>query len=92
VVALLKGPSTVIAEPGGRVLVVDEGDERLATAGSGDVLSGVVGALIASGLDALEAAAAGAWIHAAAANALPGAGLVASDLLTSLPGLMESLR
>ncbi|MBA3287132.1 MAG: NAD(P)H-hydrate dehydratase [Acidimicrobiia bacterium] len=92
VVALLKGPSTVIAEPGGRVLVVDEGDERLATAGSGDVLSGVVGALIASGLDAFEAAAAAAWIHAAAANALPGDGLVASDLLTSLPGLMESLR
>ncbi|MDQ3543198.1 MAG: NAD(P)H-hydrate dehydratase [Actinomycetota bacterium] len=92
VVALLKGPSTVIAEPGGRVLVVSDGDERLATAGSGDVLSGVIGALIASGLGAFDAAAAGAWIHAAAANALPADGLVASDLLRSLPGLLESLR
>ena len=49
-VVLLKGPATVVAEPGGRVLLVGEGDARLATAGSGDVLSGVIGALLARGL------------------------------------------
>ena len=92
VVALLKGPSTVVAEPGGRVLIVSEGDERLATAGSGDVLSGIIGALLASGLEAFHAAAAGAWIHGAAANALPAVGLVAGDLLGSVPVVLESLR
>lgn len=90
-IALLKGPSTVIAHPDGRVRVVSEGDERLATAGSGDVLSGIIGALLASGLVPFDAAAAGAWIHGAAGNALSPAGLVASDLLLSLPRVLGSL-
>lgn len=90
-VVLLKGPVTVIAEPEGRVRMVVDGDERLATAGSGDVLSGIVGALVSTGLDVFDAAAAGAWIHAAAARTLPRHGSVASDLVAALPEVMASL-
>ena len=67
VVVLLKGPASVVADPDGEVLVVTAGDERLATAGTGDVLSGIIGALIAHGLPPFEAAAAGSWIHGRAA-------------------------
>lgn len=84
-VVLLKGPSTVVADRSGAVRVIANGDERLATAGSGDVLSGVIGALIASGLDVFDAASAGAWIHADAAARVPRAGLVATDLVEALP-------
>jgi ADP-dependent NAD(P)H-hydrate dehydratase / NAD(P)H-hydrate epimerase len=88
---LLKGPTTVLAGPSGRALMVTNGDQRLATAGSGDVLAGIVGALLAAGGDPLDAAAAGAWVHAAAAMRGPARGLVASDLLTLLPPVLESL-
>jgi NAD(P)H-hydrate epimerase len=84
-VVLLKGPTTLVAEPGGEVLAVTTGDQRLATAGTGDVLSGTIGALLASGVDACHAAAAGAWLHGAAAATLPAAGLVASDVVAALP-------
>ena len=57
---LLKGPATVVADETGDVLVVDNGDERLATAGTGDVLAGMIGALLAAGRAPLHAAAAGA--------------------------------
>jgi len=77
---LMKGPATVVAEPDGEVLVVTAGDERLATAGTGDVLAGIVGALLARGLAPLQAAAAGAWVHGQAGRLAPAAGLVASDL------------
>lgn len=89
-VVLLKGPTTLVAEPGGAVRVVTGGDERLATAGTGDVLAGVIAALLAAGAVAFDAAAAGAWIHAAAAAALPRRGLVAGDLLRSLPAVVAS--
>jgi ADP-dependent NAD(P)H-hydrate dehydratase / NAD(P)H-hydrate epimerase len=79
-VVLLKGPSTVVAAPDGAVRVVANGDERLATAGSGDVLSGIIGALLAAGIAPLDAASAGAWLHADAARRCPSAGLVAGDL------------
>ncbi len=88
---LLKGPTTVVSDPHGRVVVVTEGDQRLATAGSGDVLSGIIGALLAVGVEATQAAAAGAWIHGAAASAGPPRGLVASDLLGLLPAVWERL-
>jgi NAD(P)H-hydrate repair Nnr-like enzyme with NAD(P)H-hydrate dehydratase domain len=65
---LLKGNVTVIAEPDGPVYLNPAGQSWAATAGSGDVLSGVVGALLASGLPAGEAAAAAAFVHARAAN------------------------
>ena len=65
--------------------VVAAGDARLATAGTGDVLSGVIGALLAQGVPALEAAAAGAWLHGRAAALGPDHGLVAGDVLDLLP-------
>jgi NAD(P)H-hydrate epimerase len=90
-VVLLKGPATVVAEPRGRVLISTMGDERLATAGSGDVLSGIIGALLAQQLPAFEAAAVGAWLHGAAGMRGASRGLVASDLPALLPGVLESL-
>ncbi len=88
---LLKGPTTVIAGPDGEVLLVDRGDQRLATAGSGDVLAGLIGAALAGGLDPLRAAAASAWIHADASRRRPSVGLLAGDLIDALPETIESL-
>ncbi len=68
VTVLLKGNVTVIAEPGGPVYLNRAGQSWAATAGSGDVLSGIIGALLAAGLPAGEAAAAAAFVHARAAN------------------------
>ncbi|HKP42670.1 NAD(P)H-hydrate dehydratase [Mycobacterium sp.] len=68
VIVLLKGSITVIAEPGGPVYLNPAGQSWAATAGSGDVLSGIIGALLAAGLPAAEAAAAAAFVHARAAN------------------------
>jgi NAD(P)H-hydrate epimerase len=90
-VVLLKGSTTVVADPGGQVLLSHEGDARLATAGTGDVLSGLVGALLAQGVPPLEAAAAGAWIHGRAAREGPPRGLVASDVVAGLPAVLASL-
>jgi hydroxyethylthiazole kinase-like uncharacterized protein yjeF len=78
-VVLLKGPDTVIAHPRGRAAVNIESSPFLATAGSGDVLAGFIGGLIAQGMDAFDAACAGAWIHAEAGRSL-GPGLIAEDL------------
>jgi ADP-dependent NAD(P)H-hydrate dehydratase / NAD(P)H-hydrate epimerase len=79
-VFLLKGSPTVVAHPDGRVLVVTAGSSRLATAGTGDVLSGIIGAFLARGAPALEAAALGAHCHGRAAGLGRREGLVASDL------------
>jgi len=83
-VVLLKGPTTVVADPNGDALVVASGDERLATAGSGDVLTGIIAAYLARGATALHAAAAGAHAHAATLRDLPDSGVVASDLVAEL--------
>lgn len=91
-VVLLKGPTTVVAHPGGRARVVTEGDARLATAGTGDVLSGCIGALLARGVDPFDAAAAGAWLHGRAAHHGPQEGLVASDVVDLLPEAFADLR
>ena len=91
-VVLLKGPTTVVAEPGGLVLAVTEGDARLATAGTGDVLAGMIGALLARGLDGFRAAAAGSFLHGRAARLGMAEGLVAGDLPDLLPLAWESLR
>ncbi len=77
---LLKGSPTVVAEPGGRALLVTSGSARLSTAGSGDVLSGVVGAFLARGLDPLQAAGLAAHVHGRAASLGRGEGLLAGDL------------
>ena len=78
-VVLLKGPTTVVAGPDGRTYLVTRGDRRLATAGTGDVLSGVIGALLAGGCPPGRAAAAAAWVHGDAARRC-GAFPVAGDL------------
>lgn len=79
-IVVLKGPTTVVARPDGAVLVVDLGDARLATAGTGDVLSGLLGALLAGGVDPFRAAGAAALLHARAGALGLRRGLVAGDL------------
>ena len=85
-VVLLKGADTIIAAPGKGVIVSDHGPPSLATAGTGDVLTGVVAAFLAKGMEPRLAAAAAAVAHGAAATAAPSqAGLVASDVVAALP-------
>jgi NAD(P)H-hydrate epimerase len=88
-VLLLKGARTLIADPGGRVRINSSGNPGLATGGSGDVLSGLIGGLLAQGLTAFAAASLGAWLHGAAADLLATelgcAGLLAGDLLKVIP-------
>lgn len=92
VVVVRKGPVTLVAAPDGRLRVVTSGDERLATAGTGDVLTGVVAALLARGADAFDAAAAGAHLHGRAAALGPREGLVAGDVVDRLPDALAHLR
>ena len=84
-VVLLKGSTTVVAGPAGDVRLVTSGGPSLATAGAGDVLSGIVGAFLARGLDAISAASQGAHVHGAAAALGPVHGLVAGDVVELLP-------
>jgi len=90
-VVLLKGSATVVAAPDGTVLVSNAGDQRLATAGTGDVLAGIIGALLAQGMDPLHAAAAGAFIHGRAGALGWRSGSVAGDLPWRIPGVREEL-
>ena len=91
-IVLLKGPTTVVAAPDGAVLITTTGDARLATAGTGDVLTGVIAALLARGLEPLRAAAAGAFLHGRAGAVGWRHGLVASDLLDQLPIVIDPLQ
>ncbi len=95
-VVLLKGPLTAVAAPGGAVSVPDvllaaAGGPALATAGSGDILSGIIAAFCARGLGALEAAALAAHAHGRAASLGPSQGLVSGDLPGLLAELLSSL-
>ena len=82
---LLKGPLTIVADPTGAAIAVNHGDARLATAGSGDVLAGMIGSYLAAGLGPANAAALAAWVHGEAGRSQSRVGMVASDLLAGLP-------
>ncbi|HSM95327.1 MAG TPA: NAD(P)H-hydrate dehydratase [Rhizomicrobium sp.] len=88
---LLKGPDTVIAAPDGRAIVNSHAPATLATAGSGDVLSGLIGGLMAQGVDSYKAAACAAWLHGEAAYQF-GPGLIAEDLPESIPDALSALK
>jgi ADP-dependent NAD(P)H-hydrate dehydratase / NAD(P)H-hydrate epimerase len=89
-VVLLKGSETIVAAPGGRTLI-SVGTPRLATAGTGDVLTGIVGAFLAKQMEPQLATAAAARAHADAALAVPHErGLVASDVIAQLPGVLDA--
>ena len=89
-IVLLKGTDTIVASPDGSVVVSDYGPPSLATAGTGDVLTGVVAAFLAKGVEATTAATAAAVAHGLAGGAAPtGAGLIASDLLGLLPHVLN---
>jgi NAD(P)H-hydrate repair Nnr-like enzyme with NAD(P)H-hydrate dehydratase domain len=88
---LLKGRSTVVAAPNGDVLVSIAGDQRLATAGTGDVLAGIIGAFLACGVEPLRAAAGGAFLHGRAGALGWRRGLVAGDVIAHLPAVLDKL-
>lgn len=88
---LLKGPDTVVASPDGRAAINANAPPDLATAGSGDVLSGMVVGLLAQGMDSFRAANAAAWLHGAAAREF-GPGLVAEDIIECLPTVLRRLK
>lgn len=90
-VVLRKGPTTIISDADGSVYLVVSGDERLATAGSGDVLAGIIGAFLARGVAPHEAAAAAAYVHGAAGSSCPAEGTIARDVVAALSDVLTEV-
>ncbi|MBI5886710.1 MAG: NAD(P)H-hydrate dehydratase [Deltaproteobacteria bacterium] len=94
-VVVLKGAATIVAAPDGGIFINPTGNAGLATAGTGDVLAGMIGGLLSQGYGPVEAACAAVYIHGAAADEVKAAsgetGMMATDLLPVIPGVMRSL-
>ena len=90
-IVVFKGYDTVVAAPDGRVVINGNAPASLATAGSGDVLAGLIGGLLAQGMASFEAACAAVWLQGAAATAF-GPGLIAEDVIDGLPATLQTLR
>jgi hydroxyethylthiazole kinase-like uncharacterized protein yjeF len=91
-VVLLKGRHTVVARPDGHVRITSTGVPWLATAGAGDVLAGLIGALLAAGLEPFDAASVGSWLHGAAATyASQGGPITAPDVARAIPAVVRDL-
>jgi ADP-dependent NAD(P)H-hydrate dehydratase / NAD(P)H-hydrate epimerase len=89
---LRKGPTTVVAPPQGPVFLVASGDNRLATAGTGDVLSGVIGAFLARGMEGSTAAAAGAMVHGLAGAICMSDGTIARDVVSGVGEVLSDMN
>jgi NAD(P)H-hydrate epimerase len=95
-VVVLKGQRTIVAEPGGRAAVNPTGNPGMATGGTGDALAGVLGALLARGIDAWTAATAAVVLHGLAgdraARRLGQEGMLAGDLVSAIPATLRALE
>ena len=86
-----KGPDTLVASPDGRLGFAPPAPAALASAGTGDVLAGMIASLRACGMPAFDAASAGVWLHGRAAK-IAGPGLIADDLAAAIPQALASIR
>jgi NAD(P)H-hydrate repair Nnr-like enzyme with NAD(P)H-hydrate dehydratase domain len=91
-IIVLKGAGTVMAAPDGRTAINPTGSPALATAGTGDVLAGMLGALLAQGFEAWQSVTAAVWLHGAATRGAGDIGLVAGDLAPRAVDVLRGLR